>query len=105
MKLQHLIWALAGVALLLVLALAARQGSGSREPVNASALAPEPAAVRAAAGSATSAPIDVAAAAPVAVVRPASSDEATAPTASPDVNASDPMTDRERVAQQRARVR
>jgi hypothetical protein len=101
MKLQHLIWTLAGGALLLVLALAARQGSGSREPINASA--PEPVAVQAAAGSATPAP-DVPAAAPVAVVPPAASDEATAPTASPDVNAADPMTDRERVAQQRARA-
>ena len=105
MKLQHLIWALAGVALLLVLALAARQGSGSREPVNASALAPEPVAVQVAAGSATPSPIDVPVAAPVAVASPVSSDEATAPTASPDVNASEPVTDRERVAQQRARAR
>ena len=104
MKLQHLIWALAGVALLLVLALAARQGGGSREPVNASALASEPAAGQGAAGSATPAP-DVPAAAPVAVAPPASSDEATAPTASPDVNASDAVTDRERVAQQRVRAR
>src|ERR1700722_13877180 len=105
MKLQHLIWALAGVALLLVLALAARQGGGSREPVNASALASEPAAVQAAAGSAIAAPVDVPAAAPVTVAAPVSSDETTAPTASPDLNASDPMTDRERIAQQRARVR
>jgi nucleoid-associated protein YgaU len=104
MKRQHLIWALAGGALLLVLALAAWQGSGSREPVTASAPALEPAAVKVAAGSAAPAP-DVPAAAPVAVAPPASSDEVTAPTANPDVNASDPMTDRERVAQQRARVR
>jgi hypothetical protein len=104
MKRQHLIWALAGGALLLVLALAAWQGSGSREPVNVSALAPEPAAVQAAVGSATPAP-DVASAVPAAVAPPASSEEAPAPTASPDVSASEPMTDRERVAQQRARAR
>ena len=101
-KLQYLIWALAGGALLVALVFVAWPGSGSHAPT---AFAPVPAtAVPVAADSAPSAPAAApAAVAPVASLTP--SNEATAPAASPDVEAADATADRERAAQQRARVR